>query len=531
LRVFASLFTRLDETTRTKEKLQALKSYFQDAAPADAIWAVYFLSGRRVKRLVKTSSLREWVLEYSGISPWLFSECYETVGDLAETIALILPFPAREVDLSLQRCVEERLLPLREATEPEQKEIVFNTWETLPLSQRLIWNKLLTGGFRVGVSQRLVVRALAEWNGLDPSVVAHRMMGNWKPSRKFFRALCSSDTTDSEIARPYPFFLAYPLETRPESLGEIRNWQIEWKWDGIRAQLIRREGEVFLWSRGEELVTERFPEIIHSAQQLPDGTVLDGEIVAWRDKRVLAFSKLQRRIGRKTLSKKLLQEIPVILIVFDLLEESTWDIRALPLAERRAFLEQLLSQSPGESIILSPRQDAASWDEVEALRSSSRKQNVEGVMLKERSTVYGVGRKRGPWWKWKVDPYTIDAVLIYAQRGHGRRASLYSDYTFGVWDQAQLVPVAKAYSGLTDEEIRRVDRFVRASTMDRFGPVRSVRPELVFELAFENIQESSRHKSGIAVRFPRIVRWRTDKRPEDADHLDTIRSLLSPDDP
>jgi DNA ligase-1 len=479
-----------------------------------------------VKRLIKTSSLRDWVLERTGISPWLFSECYEAVGDLAETIALLLPSPTREIDISLHRCVEEKLLPLRELGEQEQKQVIFEAWINFPLSQRFVWNKLLTGGFRVGVSQRLVVRALAEWRGMDPSVIAHRMMGNWEPTPEFFRGLFSSDTSDSDISRPYPFFLAYPLESGPNSLGKTSAWQLEWKWDGIRAQLIRRRGEVFVWSRGEELVTERFPEIARSAQHLPDGTVLDGEIVAWRDGEVMTFSKLQRRIGRKTPSKRLLQEIPVVLIAFDILEELAMDVRGLPLSERRHFLDQLLGQSPEENIILSPKLDTGSWDEVRVLRSSSRARNVEGIMLKKRSSIYGVGRKKGPWWKWKVDPYTVDAVLIYAQRGHGRRASLYSDYTFGVWRQGQLVPFAKAYSGLTDEEIRRVDRFVRSNTVERFGPVRSVRPELVFELAFEDIQESSRHRSGVAVRFPRMLRWRTDKKPEDADSLDTIKALL-----
>ena len=526
MKAFSDLYSELDQTTKTNEKLEALKEYFCVARPADAAWAVFFLSGRRIKRLVKTSKLREWALEVTGIPAWLFEDCYETVGDLAETVALLLPPPEEEDSVPLQSLVEQRLLALRNLDEAGQRDVVMESWRRLSGPERFIWNKLLTGGFRVGVSQRLVTRALADWKGLDPSVIAHRLMGSWDPSAEFFEELISADVTDSEISRPYPFFLAYPLQSSLASLGEPREWQIEWKWDGIRAQLIRRQGEVFLWTRGEELVTERYPEVALAATNLPDGTVLDGELVAWREGTAMPFASLQRRIGRKSVGRKLLSEVPVVLIAFDLLEHEGVDIRATPLQGRRESLEQLLTKTGVSEIFPSPLLENPSWGEVEGARRNSRSLNVEGVMVKSRSSVYGVGRRRGPWWKWKIDPFTVDAVLIYAQRGHGRRASLYSDYTFAVWKEGILVPFAKAYSGLTDNEIRRVDRFVRNNTLERFGPVRSVKPELVFELAFEGIQRSSRHKSGVAVRFPRMLRWRTDKKPEDADDLNSIRALL-----
>ncbi len=526
MQLFTSLYSRLDETTQTTEKLEALKAYFRDAPAAGAVWAVYFLSGRRLKRLIKTSQLREWILECAGIPSWLFEECYETVGDLAETIALLLPPPEREEMIPLHRWVEERLLPLRGADEIEQRKMVLESWTHLPAPGRYVWNKFLTGGFRVGVSQQLVIRALAELQGLPPAVMAHRLMGNWEPSPGFYYQLLSAKTVDSEISRPYPFFLAYPLKSSPDSLGNSGDWQMEWKWDGIRTQVVSRRGQVFLWSRGEELVTERFPEITQAARSLPEGTVLDGEIVAWREGKALSFSLLQRRIGRKSLTKRVLDEIPVVLVVFDLLENSGRDVRNLPLADRRGLLAALWSEGLPSELVLSPLLDDLSWDEAATLRADSRNRNVEGLMLKRKTSPYGVGRRKDGWWKWKIDPFTVDAVLIYAQRGHGRRASLYSDYTFGVWSGGKLIPFAKAYSGLTEEEIRRVDRFVRNHTIERFGPVHLVEPELVFELAFEGIQESSRHKSGVAVRLPRMVRWRNDKKASDADSLQVLKSLL-----
>ncbi len=528
MKAFADLYAALDETTKTNAKVEAMVDYFRRAPRDDAAWAVYFLIGRKPRQVVPTAKLRAWAAAEAGISDWLFDESYHAVGDLAESIALILPEPSRSSDMSLRTWVEERLLPLRGADEEDQRELMRGYWSEMDGRQRFVWNKLITGAFRVGVSQLLVTRALAKLSDTDAPTVAHRLMGDWEPTPHFFERLLSSEVEDADISRLFPFCLAHPLESEPASLGPIEEWQAEWKWDGIRGQLIRRKGQTFLWTRGEELVTERYPELAEVARHLPDGTTIDGEILPWKDGRVLPFGMLQKRIGRKTLSKAILAEVPVALVAYDLLEERGEDIRGLPLEERRARLEEVIHGTGwGGRLIPSPILVASSWEELAGLRATSREQGVEGIMLKRRGSIYRVGRVRGDWWKWKVNPFSADAVLIAAQRGSGKRASLYTDYTFGVWSEGGLVPVAKAYSGLTDEEIRRVDRFVRANTVDKFGPVRSVKPELVFELAFEGIQRSTRHKSGVAVRFPRIARWREDKVASEADSLASLQALLS----
>ena len=527
MRSFADLYRALDETTSINEKVRSMAAYFEQADPRDAAWAVFFLSGRRLKRLVKNADLWAWAVEYSGISPWLFEESRHVVGDFAETIALLLPKPMDASDRPLHDWVEDDLLSLRNATPDKQRSLLHDAWSRLEPHERFVWNKLITGSFRVGVSQTLLIRALSSVSGVAEAALAHRLMGHWDPSPEFYRALVSKDLSDSLVSRPYPFCLAHALEGSVEALGDRSQWQAEWKWDGIRAQVLRRSGQTFIWSRGEDLVTDRFPEVAAAASQLPDGTVLDGELLAWKDGHVLPFGELQRRIGRKQLGRKLLQEVPVSLLAFDLLEEDQVDIRGVPLRERRTRLERLLGRgSRGIAIQAAPVLIHSSWDELARLREGSRDRLVEGLMLKRGDAGYEVGRKKGIWWKWKIEPYSVDAVLMYAQRGHGKRATLYTDYTFGVWDGDALVPFAKAYSGLSDEEIREVDRFVRRHTAERFGPVRSVKPELVFEIAFEGIRKSTRHRSGVAVRFPRMARWRRDKSPGEADTIEALRHLL-----
>ena len=547
MKQFARLFSDLDETTKTNAKVAAMVRYFSSAYPADAAWAVYFLSGNRPKRLIGARRLATWAMEQSDVAPWLFDESYHAVGDLAETISLLLPPATEPRDLPLHRWLEERMLPLANEPEEAQRAAVVRAWRELDGVERFLLNKMITGELRVGVSHNLVVRALAQASGVDEPTIAHRLTGTWAPRRDAYAHLVSRDTADADISQPYPFFLAYPLDGEPETLGDVSDWQIEWKWDGIRAQMIRRSGESFLWSRGEELVTERFPELAESAALLPNGTVIDGEILPWQNGRPLGFAQLQRRIGRKKLGPKIFAEVPVVLVAYDVLELAGLDVRGRPLAWRREKLEELLA-SGGSSVedsglglddvarnararlIVSPVVAADDWSAVRAAHVRSREQCAEGLMLKRRDAAYGVGRRRGPWWKWKVEPYSVDAVMIYAQPGHGRRASLHTDYTFAVWDEnRQLVPFAKAYTGLTDAEIRQLDAWIRRNTVERFGPVRSVKPEQVFELGFEGIQASPRHKSGVAVRFPRMLRWRTDKRPEEADTLATLRSLMESD--
>lgn len=527
MHAFTQLYVALDATTKTNEKVAAMVAYFSQATAADAAWATYFLSGRRLKRLLGSGLLRRWAAELAGIPDWLLTESYSAVGDSAETATLLLP-PAQATDrASLHVWVATRVLPLYDLSEAAQRAAVESAWVYLDETGRFVYNKLITGALRVGVSQRLLVRALAKVSGLDDEAIAHRLMGAWEPTPAFYAALMAPDTEDADVSRLYPFFLAYPLEVEPATLGDVAEWQAEWKWDGIRAQLIRRQGETFLWTRGEELVTDRYPEVVAAAAALPDGTVLDGELLPWNADGVMPFAQLQRRIGRKTLGKKMLLEVPVALLTYDLLEWQGEDWRNQPLTERRARLETLIANLQSPNLLISPIVAASSWDALAGARATSRDRNVEGLMLKRRSSTYQVGRRRGDWWKWKIEPYTIDAVLIYAERGSGRRASLYTDYTFALWENDELVPFAKAYSGLTDDEMRQVDSFVRRNTRERFGPVRSVLPQLVFELAFENIQQSTRHKSGVAVRFPRILRWRHDKRIEEADTLATLKAMIA----
>jgi DNA ligase-1 len=531
MKLFTELYVELDQTNKTNEKIEAMRFYFERAAPADAAWAFYFLSGRKPRQIVPSKFLREWSIELSGIPEWLYLESRDTVGDGAETSALLLPNNAAVDETPLHILVEQQLLPLRGGDPETQREAVTDAWSRMNYSQRLVYNKLISGAFRVGVSQQLVVRALSQMSELPVDIITHRAMGEWEPTSEFFNALLDPglDADETPIARPYPFHLAHQIDVTPHDLGHISEWQAEWKWDGIRAQVIKRKGEVFIWSRGEDLITDRFPEIAAAARELPDGTVLDGEILPWRDGRVLPFTELQRRIGRKNLSAKILNEVPVILQVYDLLEFDGKDVRELDFRTRREMLEQLehsIGDDAREIFRVTESVEAVHWDDLAGKRDESRELGVEGFMLKRRDSPYRTGRHRGDWWKWKIDPLTVDAVLIYAQKGSGKRSNLFTDYTFAVWRDGELVPFAKAYSGLTDAEIRVVDRFVRANTIETFGPVRSVKPQLVFEIAFEAIQRSTRHKSGVAVRFPRILRFREDKTIEQADSIETIREML-----
>jgi DNA ligase-1 len=524
---FARLFAELDGTTATNARVAALAAYFRDAPEDDRLWTIALLSGRRPKRSVTATEMREWAAEAAGIPLWLFEESYPVVGDLAETIALVLPEAAEASDLSLGDWIA-RIRALAGRPVAERREAITAAWAALKGEERFLFNKLITGGFRMGVSQKLMTRALSQATGLDEAELAHRLMGNWTPDTVTFQSLIHANDPEADLSRPYPFCLAHPLEDAPASLGEPADWLAEWKWDGIRGQLVLRGGGHHLWSRGEELVTDRFPEFAQAVDWLPGGTVIDGEILAWRDGAPLPFAELQKRIGRKTVPKKLLAEAPAVMFAYDLLESGGQDLRALPLAERRARLAAMTGALPPEvPVRLSPELAFAGWPDLAARRENANEARAEGLMLKRRASAYGVGRKRGDWWKWKTDPMTVDAVMVYAQAGHGRRATLYTDFTFAVRDGAEFVPFAKAYSGLTDAEFAEITRWVRANTLERFGPVRRVPPELVFEIAFEGIQASPRHRSGIALRFPRMLRWRRDKPVGEIDTLDALKALLA----
>ena len=546
MKAFADLYTRLDATTSNNAKLAALQDYFRVASHADAAWAVFFLAGGRPRQLVPTKLLRELAIQASGLSEWLFEESYQAVGDLAETISLLLPQSESRSTEGLATWVEDKLLPLRSAPPDELISRLLPLLNQLDRRSQLVCIKLITGSFRVGVSKLLVTRALSALLNIDAKRIAQRLVGYTdlaaRPTAEHFLRLIALDSVEAEDERdpgqPYPFFLAHPLQIASadfdEQLGPPDRWQIEWKWDGIRAQLVKRKGQLWIWSRGEELVTDRFPELAVLADHVLDGTVLDGEIVVWKDGRVQPFALLQQRIGRKSLSKKILETVPVAMLVYDLLESNGEDSRQQIQSVRRSRLDHIVSECAQPQLRISPLLQGEAWPDFERQRINSRDLGVEGLMLKSKDAQYGVGRTKdvGVWWKWKIEPYSVDAVLIYAQRGHGRRASLYTDFTFAVWDtndvtaERKLVPFAKAYSGLTDAEMREVDAIVRKHTIEKFGPVRSVTPTMVFELGFEGIARSTRHKSGIAVRFPRMLRWRHDKPVEQADTLATLFALL-----
>ncbi|UII77268.1 ATP-dependent DNA ligase [Flagellimonas sp. HMM57] len=552
---FANLIKALDSTNKTNAKVQALADYFQKAYVKDKVWTIAILSHRRPPRPVNTTLLREWAAELASIPLWLFEESYHIVGDLAETIALVIPAGKTSTKKSLTNFLEEMIL-LKPKTEEEKKKYLFRNWSQLNYYERFVFTKLITGGFRIGVSQKLMTKALSKATEIDEDVLAYKLMGNWDPNTITFEDLILKENESDYLSKPYPFYLAYAIEDEVSELGDVKEWSIEHKWDGIRCQVIIRNDEIFVWSRGEELVTDKYPEFQTFIKLILNGTVLDGELLPYPNGELGTFNDLQTRIGRKTVSKALLQKTPVVLKVYDLLEWEGKDIRTRTFLERRVLLEKLydtvvsatlnhrkeeMITEPFDSVtersrsdlplLLSKRLQFNTWDEVAQERQKSREMRSEGLMLKRKDSHYQVGRKKGDWWKWKVDPLTIDAVLTYAMRGHGRRSNLFTDYTFALWQEKEngekeLVTFAKAYSGLTDAEFRQVDAWIKKNTLERFGPVRSVTPHHVFEIAFEGIALSKRHKSGVATRFPRILRWRKDKKIEEANSLEDLKTLI-----
>ena len=529
MKQFAELVNILGTSTKTNDKLAALSDYFAAADSKDKVWVIALFSGRRPKRTISSSLIQQWCAELVNLPLWLFEESYHTVGDLSETVALLIPdeLTVKNVEPKPLHYYVEQFRLLEKASEEEKKTFMINSWRELSsATERFVFNKLLSGAFRIGVSQKLMVNALAKTVSLEPSVIAHRISGNWDPSSISFEELLSESAVTTDFSKPYPFYLAYALEEGPTVLGEPSYWQAEWKWDGIRGQLIKRNNELFVWSRGEELLTEKFPEYNTLKDHLPDGIVLDGEIIPSVDGKPLPFAILQTRIGRKNITKKQLQEAPISFFSYDLLEYDYEDWRNLPLETRRKKLETIVAGAQHPALLLSAAVEFDSWEMLTALREDSRNRGAEGLMLKKKDSIYQVGRKRGDWWKWKIDPLVIDAVMIYAQKGSGRRSNLYTDYTFAVKDGDKLVTFTKAYSGLTDKEFAEVDSFVKRNSLEKFGPVRTVKPELVFEIAFEGIAASNRHKSGVALRFPRISRWRRDKKPDEINTIEDLKKML-----
>ena len=528
MQLFAKLVHKVGSSTATNDKLDALTEFFTTANSKDCIWVIAIFSGRRPKRAVNTTQLQAWCTELVQIPAWLFEESYNTVGDLAETIALLLPENngPSSIHHPLHHYIE-RLSELSNESEAAKKKFVTDSWIEMDKEERFVFNKLITGGFRIGVSQKTMVNALAKTIQLEAGIIAHRISGNWDPFTTTLEELLSEQSVHTDFSKPYPFYLAYALEDTPSSMGDPKDWQAEWKWDGIRGQLIKRNNELFVWSRGEELMTDKFPEYNALKDRMENGWVMDGEIIPSKDNRPLPFALLQTRIGRKNVTKKQLLETPITFFAYDVLEYEGNDVRDQPLSERRRLLEKMVQQTNHPALIISPIITFNNWEELIEIRGNSRENGAEGLMLKKKDAPYQVGRKRGDWWKWKIDPLVIDCVMIYAQKGHGRRSNLYTDYTFAVKDGDKLVSFTKAYSGLTDKEFEEVDAFVKRNGLEKFGPVRTVKPELVFEIAFEGIAASARHKSGVALRFPRINRWRRDKKPDEINTIEDLKNMLA----
>ncbi len=527
MRRFVQLYRELDQTNRTSGKVEALVRYFREAPPEDAAWAAAKFAGNKLIKSVSSSILRQLIAQEASLPPWLIDECYSEVGDLSETISLLLPEHASASGETLAQVITGRILPLDGASRDQQAQIVLAAWSALSQEERFLYHKLISTSFRVGVSRAMLIRALAELSGVPGAVIDHRLRSGWKPSAEAFARLLDPAAGDDDPQHAYPFLLAHPYEGDLPQLGDLRDFQLEWKWDGVRAQMIRRDRACVIWSRGDELLTDAFPELAQAACHLPLGTVLDGEIVAWEEDHPLPFLELQKRLNRKYVAPSFWPEVVVVYIAYDLLELGGEDIREKPLSVRRALLEKLIASLPDRELMrISQIVQADDWDEVLRLKAGARERCVEGLMIKRRDSIYAAGRPRGLWWKAKIEPFTMDAVLLAAQPGTGKRAGLFTDYTFAVLSGDQLVPIAKAYSGLNDEEIHEIDAWVRRNTLSRHGPVHMVKPEQVFELGFEAIQPSTRHRSGLAVRFPRILRWRKDKRPGEIDTLDNLRELM-----
>ncbi|MEO0311961.1 MAG: ligase [Bacteroidota bacterium] len=522
---FVQLIKTLDRTTSYNQKVGAIINYFDRTHEEEAICALYILIGKNFGRPIKPSLLREWAAACAQLPSWLFESSYHTVGDLAETIALLLSKEKLGKIDSLQYYIQ-KLQSLRKSTDEEKKIFVLSVWAELDRWHCFVFNKLITGGFRIGVSEKLIAKALAKKYNLSEAIVLHRLMGSWQLVNQTVTSLLLDDAFAIDGSRPFPFCLAHGFNEADCNHLNLGQWHVSYKWDGIRCQIVKRNDELFLWSRGEELINNQFPDLCKELNGLPNGLVVDAELLVYKNNQVGTFNDLQRRLGRKKPSAKLLNELPIKLFCFDLLEYEGRDIRDFQLKERILILKNLVDHLQNSKLVLPPELMPETWDEAALMKNMARTVNAEGLMIKNLAGKYESGRKKGNWYKWKLDPFTVDAVLIYAQSGHGRRANLFTDYTFAVWHQQQLVPVAKAYSGLTDKEILEVDAFVKKNTLERFGPVRSVSASLVFEIAFEGIQLSTRHKSGVAMRFPRILRWRKDKLPEQADHLDYLKSLI-----
>ena len=518
MRAFADLLERLAFTPSRNAKLQLLQHYLERTPDPDRGYAFAALTGDLKLRTVTPGLLRGLVEER--FDPDLFRLSYDFVGDLAETIALIWDGEAQG-ELSVAAAVH-----LLETTgKAGLPAAIAGVLDRLGPSERLAVLKLATGNLRIGLSARLARTALAQMGGPELHEIEELWHGLTPPFTELFAWIGGGARPESAALAPFrPVMLSTPTDLDELRALDPADHVAEWKWDGIRVQAVSDGGVRRLYSRTGEDISGAFPDVIAAMNY--EGA-LDGELVVRREGAVASFNDLQQRLNRKTVSKPMLSSHPAGLRVYDALIWQGEDLRGLPLMERRAVLES--ADFGSEMVDLSPLLTFATWDDLAALRADPPDPVIEGVMIKRRDSVYVGGRPRGPWFKWKRDPRVVDAVLMYAQRGHGKRSGFYSDFTFGLWDGEALVPVGKAYFGFTDEELRELDRFVRNNTVERFGPVRAVAPKLVVEVAFEGVNRSTRHKSGVAMRFPRISLIRWDKPAAEADRLETLEAMI--DDP
>jgi len=518
MRLFGQLLQACLQEPKTLQKISLLSDYFNEESPENMPMALHFLMGENMGRFCSGRQLREWAAQLLGLPDWLVDESYEALGDNSETISLLFPNKPSSLAHDL-KAVCERIQQLKSEPIDVKKDWIIDVWSKSSRDDIYTFNKLLGGGIRIGASKKNVLKALSRTVHLDVDILEQRLLGTWEPTKIAYDALVNPDDIAGKGTCPYPFFLASPIQDVDATLMPFSDWQIEPKWDGIRAQLVHRQEGTQLWSRGNDLISDQFPDILDSASELPYG-VYDGEVLAWGADGPQPFADLQKRLNRKKVTRQLLASIPCIMMLYDCLEFEGVDVREQALHERCKKIRDL--RPPFYT------SNPLTLNGVSALNDyvkNARNNRVEGVIIKRLSSAYKSGRVRGDWWKLKVDPLLLDVVIMYAQKGKGIRSGLFTDYTFGVWDNNQLVPIGKAYSGLTNDEIKQVHQILNNHLTDRFGPVRGVSPCVVLEVAFDSIQESPRHKSGLALRFPRINRLRLDKPVEEANSLEDARAL------
>jgi len=527
MKAFAKLISNLEQTSKEAFKVTALAQYFSNATDEDKLWTLALFTGTRPKRVVDIKALKEFAEQVYTEGEWLFEASHQIVGDMAETIAYFLPKAKRNGNHTLSEWIS-MIRTIFNAERIDQRDAITKAWDTLRPEERFIFNKLITGGFRIDVSLKLLSKALAIVTGKDENLLAHKLNSDWHPDEVSFETLIFTENPEAEKSKPYPFHLAHTLESTVAELGDISNWQVERKWDGIRVQVIVRGNKISIWSRKGDILSSKVPELKPLAESMEDGTVLDGELICFKNGKILPINNLRTRFGRRNNSKKQFEESPCVFMAYDILEFKGEDIRNKDLAERRKKLEKVILQYYDEHkiILLSDIINNDNWESINSEREKSREHQVTGLVLKNKKSIYGSSRVEGDWWKWPVDPLFIDAILLYAQAGEGGSSKMYREYSFALWHGEDLVTFAKAKSGLEDKELKELTSFVKKNTKEKFGPVRSVAAVQIFRLAFDSITASKRHKSGILLKNPRLIEWLRDKNIEDGNNLDDLKKML-----